>query len=381
MFKNRTVVIAAPLLVAWALATAPASAADSGNATAKPPPKGADLFPDAVVARGKGVEVKRSQVDEEAIHFKAQLAANNQPLPPEQAALLQQKILDNLIQIQLLKSKATDADKIEARKQADKQIQDAKTQLGSDESLNLKLKAQGLTREGLLSKWTDGEVAKIVLTRELKVNISDADIKKFYDDNPSKFEEPEMVRASHILLGTMEADGKTEVPADKKAAKRKLAEDLLKRARAGEDFAKLAREYSDDPGSKDRGGEYKFPRGQMVREFETAAFALKPNEISDIVTTQFGYHIIKLSEKIPAKKRELAEVSTRIKDYLASQAIQEKAPAYFELAKKEAGVEILDDDLKPKETSGPSTTATSARKQEAAPSQLPPDSSKKPESK
>src|SRR4029077_13997828 len=126
--------------------------------------------------------------------------------------------------------------------------------------------------------------------------------KKFYDENPAKFEQPETVRASHILLSTKDSSTNTELTDDKKAAKKKQAEDLVKRARAGEDFAKLAKEFSDDPGSKDKGGEYTFPRGQMVPEFEAAAFAMKTNQISDVVTTQFGYHIIKLIDKTPAHK-------------------------------------------------------------------------------
>ena len=203
----------------------------------------------------------------------------------------------------------------------------------------------------------------------MKVDISDADAKKFYEDNPSKFEQPEMVRASHILISTKDPmdmnpnfSQRKDLPDSEKAAKRKQAEDLLKRARAGEDFAKLAKEYSDDPGSKDKGGEYTFPRGQMAPEFEAAAFSLKTNEISDLVTTQFGYHIIKLSEKIPAKQVEFDKVKDRIKSYLAQQEIGKKAPDFFAKLKKDANVEILDDKLKPKDTSlaptGPSGSDT-----------------------
>src|SRR5262249_36535838 len=149
----------------------------------------------------------------------------------------------------------------------------------------------------LQSKMIEESTAQIVLERELKISVSDDEVKKFYDDNPSKFEQPEMVRASHILLSTRDPETNKDLPDEQKMAKRKKAEELLKRARAGEDFAKLARENSEDPGSKDRGGEYQFSRGQMVPEFETAAFSLKTNEVSEIVTTQYGYHIIKLSEK------------------------------------------------------------------------------------
>jgi peptidyl-prolyl cis-trans isomerase C len=356
------------LLVAEATCTRLVAAdASPTNPVAKPTIKAADLFADTVVAKGKGVEVKRSQLDEEVIRVKAQLAARGQNLPPERMMMLDQQILDQLIQLQVIKAKATPADVEQGKKLADKQFEEAKTQAGSEESLNMRLKAQGLTREELMSKWTEGECAKIVLVRELKIDVTEAEVKKFYDDNPSQFEEPEMVRASHILLSTRDMDTNKELPDDKKAAKLKLAEELVKRARAGEDFAKLAKEYSEDPGSKDRGGEYKFPRGQMVKEFELAAFGLKTNQVSDVVTTQFGYHIIKLSEKFPAKKHELAEVSPRIKDYLTQLAIQKQGGPYIEKLRKDAGVEILDEQLKPVETPEPAAAGQPGAKPEAKP--------------
>jgi peptidyl-prolyl cis-trans isomerase C len=347
--KHMIRLLALTLALGWF--TLPAASADSAapdsSAPAKPTVKASDLFPDTVIAKGKGVEVKRSQLDDEVVRVKAQALAARQPIPPDKVNLLEQQLLDQMIQLQLINAKASEAEKSDAKKQAEKQLAEAKTQLGSDENLNLRLKAQGLTRQDLLAKWTEGETAKNVLVRELKINIPEQELKKFYDDNPAQFEEPEMVRASHILLSTREADNVKELPEEKKAAKHKLAEELVKRARAGEDFAKLAREYSEDPGSKDNGGEYKFPRGQMVKEFETAAFNLKTNEVSDIVTTQFGYHIIKLSQKYPAKKHELSEVAPRIKDYLTQVAIQKQSGPYIEQLKKDAGVEILDDQLKP----------------------------------
>jgi parvulin-like peptidyl-prolyl isomerase len=202
----------------------------------------------------------------------------------------------------------------------------------------------------VLTEWTDSATAENVLKRELKVNITDADAQKYYDENPARFEQPEMVRASHILLMTTDPKTNAELTDSQKAAKRKELEGILKRARAGEDFAALAKEYSEDPGSKDKGGEYKFPKGQMMPEFEAAAFSLNTNQISDIVTTKYGYHIIKLSEKIPAQKVAFAKALSDIKDGLTQQALQKQFPDYLQKLKKEAGVEILDEKLKPKET-------------------------------
>jgi peptidyl-prolyl cis-trans isomerase C len=335
-----------PLLVAagW-LVAGTVTAQTAAPSSAAPAVKPAELFPDTVVAKGKGFEIKRSQLDDEVIRIKSTFLARGTPLPADRAAMLERQVLDQLIQLQIVKTKATVEDRAAAQKQADKLLEDAKSQLG-EQGFDMRLKAMGMSKDQLMSKWVDGEIAKIVLTRELKINITDDDIKKFYNDNPSQFEDPEMVRASHILLSTRDQATNTELSDAQKATKHKLAEDLLKRARAGEDFAKLASQYSEDPGSKDKGGEYKFPRGQMVKEFEDAAFALKPGQVSDIVTTQFGYHIIKLSEKIPAKKHDLAESSSKIRDYLVQTALQKQGPPYLEQLRKQADVQILDEKLK-----------------------------------
>ena len=191
----------------------------------------------------------------------------------------------------------------------------------------------------------------------MKVNVTDADIKKFYDDNPAKFEQAERVRVCHIILSTKDPNDNNPDPAmkkdlseEQKKAKRKKMEELLKRARAGEDFTKLALENSEDPGVKENKGEYTFSREDpFVPEFKAAAFALNTNQISDIVNTAYGYHIIKLQEKLPARKVPLSEVSTNVKDYLTAQEIQSQAPMLLAKLKKDAGVEILDDRLKSKE--------------------------------
>jgi parvulin-like peptidyl-prolyl isomerase len=320
------------------------------DAAVKPTIKPGDLFTNDIVAKGKGVSVSRSQLDDALIGIKTTAATRGQTIPPAQMTMLEQQTLQRLIDLQLLNGKATEADKAAGRELADKRFAEIKTHAGSDESLDMQLKANGMTRSNLTSQLIEALTAQTVLKRELKVSISDGDVKKFYDDNPAKFEQPEMVRAAHVLISTKDMTTGAELSDEQKAAKKKLAEDVLKKARAGEDFAKLAKEYSDDPGSKDKGGEYTFPRGQMVPEFEAAAFTLKTNQVSDIVTTQFGYHIIKLYEKIPAKKTELDDKTKEdIKEYLTQQEIQKQIPDYMEKIQKEANLQILDASLKPAE--------------------------------
>jgi peptidyl-prolyl cis-trans isomerase C len=349
MIKSLVLLLAAtPLLALGAAADGKAGQTNAARA-AKP----SDLFGDTIIAKGKNVSVTRGEFDEALIGIKATASARGQVIPPEQLALVEQQVLDRLIQIQLLLAKATDADKAAGKQLGEKRLTEIKARSGSEEAFERQLKSVGMTHDDLVSKITEESTAETVIKRELKADVTAEDAKKFYDENPARFEEPEMVRASHILIGTRDPAAGSDLPDDKKAEKRKLAEDLLKRARAGEDFAALAKEYSEDPGSKDKGGEYTFPRGKMVPEFEAAAFSLEPDQVSDIVTTTYGYHIIKLSEKLPAKKVEFEKVVDDLKEGLTQQELQKQLPDYLAKLRADAGVEILDEKLKARDAARP----------------------------
>lgn len=307
------------------------------------------LFGDAVVAKGKGVEVKRAELDSTVVRMKAQYAANQMPAPAD----AESQVLKKLVIDQLILSKATDADRATAKANYDEWLgkvkkennftNDAEFEKAVSSSLPI-----GVTFDDWKKQRMEITLQPLILQRELKVNVTDDDVKKFYEDpaNIADFEQPEMVRASHILLMTQ--DPKTGEPLSdaKKAEKRKQMEDILKQAKGGADFGELAKKYSEDPGSKDKGGEYTFPRGKMVKEFEDTAFNLKTNEISDIVTTQFGYHIIKLSEKMPAKKVDYSEVKDGIKNHLMQPQIQKLAPAFVNKLVKDANIQVMDEKLK-----------------------------------
>lgn len=313
-------------------------------AAGKPAVKADDLFPDPVIVKGKGIEIHQSRLDEAIASVKAGAVSRGEEISPAQMPLLEKQVFDNLLMNQLLTAKATEADKAKGKEEGDKRFEIIKKRASSEEMLVKQLKALGLTEETLHARLIEEAIPQAVLRS--KVTVTDEQARKYYEDHPGDFEEPEMVRASHILIMTTDPRSGAQLTAEQLKAKRKQIDDLLKRARAGEDFEKLATEYSEDPGSRDKGGVYTFPRGQMVAPFEAAAFSLKTNQISDVVTTSYGYHIIKLLEKIPAKKYELAKVNSDIKDYLAKQEIDKMAPGLYASLKKEANVEILDAHLK-----------------------------------
>jgi peptidyl-prolyl cis-trans isomerase D len=150
-----------------------------------------------------------------------------------------------------------------------------------------------------------------------KIVVSQADIERAYNDNITQYETPEQIRASHILLKT---EGKDD------AEVKVRAEAILKQAKAGADFAELAKKNSEDESTAPKGGDLDFfGRGKMVVEFDQAAFALKPGEISDLVKTQYGYHIIKLADKKEGTTRSLADMRQQLTDQIAFERARAQA--------------------------------------------------------
>lgn len=341
LMKIRPLTVMYSVLLCFALAAAaPLAQAAETNATKA----STELF-NEVVAKGDGVKVTRSQLDDALITIRASAAARGQRIPPQAMRRIEARVLSQMIGIQLLNPRATAADKAAGVENAQKQLELMKEAAGSEEDFDRQLKTVGMKRDELVAKMTEEATADAVLRRELSVEVKDGDVKKFYEENPTRFEKPELVRAAHILIGTTEEDG-AEMTAEAKKEKLALAEKLKERAEAGEDFSKLAEEYSDDPGSKNSGGEYTFPRGQMVPEFEAVAFSQDTNHVSDVVTTRFGYHIIKTLEKIPSKTVPFDEAAPQIKRSLELRAMSEKVPAFMNKLETAAHLEILDEELK-----------------------------------
>lgn len=150
-----------------------------------------------------------------------------------------------------------------------------------------------------------------------KIAVTPADLERAYNERIDQFTTPEQVRASHILLKT---EGKDD------AAVKARAEDLLRQARGGADFGDLARRHSEDDSNAKNGGDLDyFGRGRMVNEFDAAVFGMEVGQISDLVKTQFGYHIIKLTDKKPGSTRPLEEVKAQLTDQITEERAQQQA--------------------------------------------------------
>jgi peptidyl-prolyl cis-trans isomerase C len=181
-------------------------------------------------------------------------------------------------------------------------------------------------------------VAKMISDEvESKVTVKPEQVTDFYAKNPDQFKEPERVRASHILIAFPE-----NADAADKAQARQKAEQVLKDVKAGKDFTALAKEHSQDPGSAVNGGDLGFfQQGQMVGPFNDAAFSLPPGSTSDLVETNFGYHIIRVAEKQPGRTVPLDEVRPQVEQYLQNVNRDEQTDAFVASLKSKGKVEIL----------------------------------------
>jgi len=227
--------------------------------------------------------------------------------------------LEQLVAAELLYQAGKKLEPKDLDKKVEEKIAQNRAKFKTQEEFTAALKSADLTEADLKTLTLKDMVINEYIEKEIaaKVTVTDAEAKKFYDENQDKFKQSESVRASHILCGV---DAKASTEEKQKA--RDKAEGLLKKIKAGEDFATLAKSDSTCPSSAKGGDLGSFGRGQMVKPFEDAAFALKPGEVSGVVETQFGYHIIKLTEKKGAETVKFDDVKGKITDYLKNQKIQ-----------------------------------------------------------
>lgn len=296
-----------------------------------------------VIAKGRSFEIRRAELEEAFERHERELLNTGRMVPDDDRPKVLAAILERLIFVKLLLSRATDADKVMGEAAAKKTIAEVKARTATDSAYKRLLQRSGLDEESFLRLKVEEQTVLAVLDRELKARITIADdaVAKYYAEAPDRWERPEMIKVAHLLIATREPNTGRELSEEQKKEKRRIVDALLEKAKAGTDFATLVKQNSEDSATRANGGEMTLARGQMVIEFESVATGLKPGQISDIVTTQYGYHIIKGIEHKPAAKMSLAEVSKDIRDFLAQKQFEKQVPEFTERLKKEAAVEIL----------------------------------------
>ena len=252
---------------------------------------------------------------------------------------MRRDILSELIDHELVIQEGIKAGLIPRDIEITTELAKIKQQFPSEDSFEQFLKQQKLTKKKLHSIIERALIGKKVLDIKIKPtarSVTDEDISAFYEENKEQFVKQESVKASHILIKVASGDD-DQAKADAKSE----IQTILEKARGGEDFAELAREYSQGP-SAPRGGDLGyFTRGQMVKPFEDAAFSLEKGQISEVVETQFGYHIILSVDRKPEIQLRLEEVSEEIRGILNEKEVDTALKKWLEPVREKATIEIL----------------------------------------
>jgi peptidyl-prolyl cis-trans isomerase C len=320
---------------------APAAGPAPAQPAAQAPPEAA-LKPvpaqlPEVVARVNGQPISAADLERAVGELEARAG---QPVPADQRDRIVRGVLDQLVAYRLLAQESGVRRIAVADSDVDARIAQIRSQFPSEQQFTQTLAQRRLTVEGLRTDVREGMQIDKMLDAEVggRVAVTADQVNDFYAKNPSEFQQAERVHASHILI-SVPAGGSAEV----KEQARARAADVLKDVKAGKDFAALAKEHSQDPGSGAKGGDLGFfERGQMVGPFEQAAFSLAPGQSSELVETQFGFHIVKVLEKQEARTIPLAEVrAQQVEQFLQGQNRDRETQVFVESLKTKGKVEIL----------------------------------------
>jgi peptidyl-prolyl cis-trans isomerase C len=289
--------------------------------------------------------------------------------PTEQSAArvseIKKKVLDQMVDDRLLAQEAKKKAIKVSQLEVDDGVKKVRSRFATEAEFNQELQKEGMTYEAF-RKHIQEQIGTIkLIDQEVKAKTtppSDAEVKQLYETLTAIIQDKKIpgshtsteldelkqiarmmqhrfgegIRARHILIRVPPNASKQE----KDAALAKI-KDVQKQLKAGGDFADLAKKYSEDPGSKDRGGDLgPFSKGDMVDSFEKAAFALNVGDTSDIVTTDFGYHIIRVEEKRAARKFDYDDVKDDLKEYLFQQSAAKKFEDYIKELRSKAEIKV-----------------------------------------
>ncbi len=287
------------------------------------------------VAVVNGTPITRVNFDRALGYAKQQALRMGKALDDAQ---IKEGVLNQLIGSELLYQAAQKEGVTIDEKTVDERLAQWKKRFTTEEEYKKALKGLDLSEPQMKGDIKKGmTIEKLVVDKFVdKTAVPEKEIKAYYDSHSGLFKQPEQVRASHILIKVEPKAAESE-----KAEALKKIKEVQEKQKKGEDFAELAKAYSQGPSSSKGGDLGYFSRGQMVPPFEGAAFKLKPGEVSDIVETRFGYHLIKVVDKKPESTVPYDDIKGRIGQYLKQEKIQKEVKQLVDKLRKEATVETF----------------------------------------
>jgi len=283
-----------------------------------------------------GSIITMKQLERELTQVQQRLAGQGRQITESELVEIKKDLLESLINRELIYQECR-RQKISAKEsEVMEQYDGLKKRFPSEAGFNQALQQMNISEAEIKQQIRQELELKAFIDKNysLKISVPETDVRAYYDNHPDFFKQPEKIRASHILI-------KVDSQADslQKAQARQQMEQVQQKLDAGEDFGTLAKSFSQGPSSSKNGDLGYFGRGQMVKSFEDAAFTLKPGEVSGIVETDFGYHLIKVFDKKPEAMAPFDQVKGKIEQYLKQDAIRKETGELIEKLKQEAVVQ------------------------------------------
>lgn len=317
-------------------AAKPAAAAASGAAAPAEKPKPVPAVLPDPIAKINGEAISKAELEDAIRGIERQNGGRS--VPAERRDEIYRGVLDNLISMHVLRQEVSERRMTVSDAEIAEHINQLRQQFPSEAAFNKAMAMQHISQQRLRDDARMNLLVNRLVESEVdnKLSVKPGDVSAFYEKNPDKFKQPESVRASHILIIVPPgADAAT------KAAAKARAEEALKAVRGGKDFAAVAREYSQD-GSAQHGGDLNYiVPGQTAPAFEKAAFALNVGQVSGVVESPFGFHVIKVTDRRPGRVVPFAEAAGQIQKFLEDEQRKSLASSFVAGLKAKRKVEIF----------------------------------------
>ncbi len=295
---------------------------------------------DRIAARVNGDIILMSEVKARSFQILSSLQKSGKNIEAGDISKIEKDVLNDMIEEKLMLHSAGDNNIKASEEDITAAIEDIKKQNNfTDEMLDEALKRDNISIGDYKEILKEQIAISRIISKEVrsKIHVEEKEIQKYYEGHRNEFAIPEEARVRHIMFIYNE-----DMDSSKEDAAKKRAADILNKIREGDDFAQLASIYSEDQSSAKNGGDLGyFQRGKMIKVFEDTAFMLKKGEVSDVIKTQFGFHIIKCEDRKESGFKSLQEVSKEIENRIYAEKMKSIKTAWLKKLKDKAFIEVL----------------------------------------
>jgi peptidyl-prolyl cis-trans isomerase C len=297
------------------------------------------LAEERILARAKDFKVTQEDLDSSFIVYRATLAAQGRDLAEQMRPTIERQLVEKMALTRVLVARANETDRKTAKEKTDKMLTAEKERSKSQARYEAQVRALGMAPDDFEKQLLERAICEQVLERELRptLGVTPERVRAFYNENLGRFKQPDRIRLCQVVLSLKSPAG-NDLGDSERTEKKALAQRIVDRARKGEELEALARQYSDDAAGRERGGEYLFPIGRMIPEFESAVTSLETNKVSEVIATPNALHVVKVLSRVPSEQVPFEQVEPQIRAAIELEETNKVLPDYQKRLFTEVGV-------------------------------------------